>query len=52
MLFRSLAATHGAELVNEFFARADQALARSLDEALGDAEVFGALLSDDEEEVA
>ena len=49
---RELAATHGAELVNEFFARADQALARSLDEALGDAEVFGALLSDDEEEVA
>lgn len=49
---RELAATHGADLVNEFFARADEALARELDEALDGEGVFGALLEDGEEEVA
>ncbi len=49
---RELAAAHGAQLVNEFFARADEALARDLDEALADREVFGAPFESDEEEVA
>ena len=37
---RELAAAHGPELVNEFFAHADAALARELDAALSDESLF------------